>query len=714
MPHVNPRSVGKGQYLTLLGTFLVSSILSGVLLAGLVVPAAGVAGITVKAAPRVFDTLPTEFDILAPSEISTITTADGKVLAKFYAENRVIVAFDQISDNMKNAILAIEDKRFYEHKGIDPEGMARAAVHNLKSEGTQGGSTLTQQYVKNTLLETGLQKGDQDLIESATEQTISRKLREARYALALEQKMSKDDILLGYLNIAPFGTNVYGVEAASQLYFSHSAAELTVAESALLAGVVKSPAAYDPTHNPEEAKERRNTVLGTMLAQKKITQEEYDEAVGLEIEDMLNVSTATSGCAAAGNAAYFCDYVIASLMASEDFGKDEAERKQKLLRGGLTIRTTLNSTMQEYAYEAAIDRVPIDDPSGANTAIVSRDPKTGYILAMAQNTRYGLPSEDDTRATQTSFNVDKAHGGGDGFQGGSALKPFTLLQWFKEGHTAWERVGGHSTQFQAREWNIPCSPGHAGNWTVGEAARREGSFSVLQATELSVNRAFAHMASQVNLCGIFEGMKALGITQPDGSMIEPYPAEIIGAGATPLTMAGAYGAFANEGVLCEPMSVISVTDRDGEISNEFEPSCHQAVDKEAAMKVTAVLRRNGDSAGYSNVRIGRPIIAKTGTTDKNDNLWLVGGTPQVITAAWAGYGHASTTSVAYQTINGVYYGALYGGTFSGPMWAQYMRNAMADYPVESFNEGNLGSPPPPPRPSPEESTDRGDHEDDDD
>lgn len=705
MPKVNPRSVGKGQFLTLVGTFLVASVLAGILLAGLVVPAAGIAGIGMKAAPRVFDTLPTEFEMLAPSEVSTITASDGTVLAKFYAENRVVVPLEDISENLQNAILAIEDKRFYEHKGIDPEGMARAAVHNLNSDATQGGSTLTQQFVKNTLLETGLQKGDQDLIESATEQTIPRKLREARYALALEQKMSKDEILAGYLNLAPFGTNVYGAEAASRLYFSHSAAELSVAEAALLAGIVKSPTAYDPMFNAETAQKRRDTVLGTMLAQKKITQEEFDESIALNVEDMLSVSTPVQGCAGAGNAAYFCDYVVASLMRSEEFGKDEAERKQKLLRGGLTIKTTLDSTMQEYAYDAVVTRIPVDDPSGANSALVARDPRNGHILAMAQNTRYGIPTESDPQATQTSFNVDTAHGGGDGFQGGSALKPFTLLQWFKEGHTAWERVAGRSAQFSRREWNIPCNPGYADDWNVGEATRHDGSFNILQATEYSVNRAFADMATKVNLCGIFDGMQALGIEQPNGDPILPRPSHIIGAHATPLVMAGAYGAFANEGTYCEPMSVLSIADRDGNVINEFEPSCHQAVDRDAAMKVTAVLRRNAESGMYSHTRIGRPAIAKTGTTDYNANLWMVGGTPQVIAAAWSGFAHASTTSMNYQTINGTYYGILYGGTFSGPMWSQFMRNAMADYSVESFNEGNLGSAPPPPRSTSDDSDD---------
>lgn len=687
------RSVGKGQYLKLLATFLLSSMLSGVLLAGLALPVAGVGGIIAKSGPRVFETLPADFDILPPSELSVIQDRNGTPIASMYAEKRIIVALDSISQHLRDAIVSVEDRRFYEHKGIDPDGMMRAALHNLGGSSTQGASTLTQQYVKNTLLESGIQKGDQELIDSATEQTVQRKLREARYALALEQKMTKDEILAGYLNVAPFGPNVYGAEAASQLYFSKSAADLTIGEAALMAGIVKSPNEYDPLTHPEAAQARRDIVLSTMLAEGKITQAEYDETRATNIEDYLHVKDTPQGCAGAASAAYFCDYVREVLLSSDQFGATRLERQQKLLRGGLTLKTSLDLNMQAKAVEAIQASVPTNDPSGVNAVIVSRSPRTGEILAMAQNTNYGVPTESDPSATQNSYAVDTAHGGGAGFPAGSTLKPFTMLEWFKEGRSAWETVGNHPRDFQPNEWNT-CAPEYATEvWPVGDIEGKAGNYNIIQATEYSVNRAYAHMASKVELCGIFDGMKALGITGPDGGRVAPIPSKIIAAEATPLAMAGAYGAFVTSGQLCQPLALTEVLDRNGESLVKFEPQCSQAVDATAAQKVAAVLHRVADSSSYYAANIGRPIIAKTGTSDDNANAWLVGGTPQIITAAWIGYAKSSSKSLNFQTIGGVYYDWVYGGTLAAPMWSRYMSSAMEGMEVEGIPEASLGSPP---------------------
>lgn len=686
------RYVRKGQFVTLLGTFLVASMLSGILLAGLVIPAAGATGILAKAGPRVFETLPADFDVLPPSEVSVIKDVHGTDIAHMYAENRIIVPLDKISQHLRDAIVSIEDRRFYDHKGIDPEGMGRAFINNISGSSTQGASTLTQQYVKNTLLESGIQKGDQDMIDSATEQTVSRKLREARYALALEQKMSKDEILAGYLNVAPFGPNVYGAEAASRLYFSKSAADLDIPQAALLAGIVKSPNEYDPLTNPKEAQKRRNVVLQTMLAEQKITQAEYDKAVATPIADTLKPSNAKQGCAGAGSAAFFCEYVRESLLNSEAFGKTRLERQQKLLRGGLTINTTLDWGQQNKAVKAIQDHIPTNDPSGVNTAVVSRDPRNGYIVAMAQNTNFGVPTESDPSATQVSYGVDKAHGGGNGFPAGSTLKAFTLLEWFKEGHSAWETVGNHGKDFYPEEWNT-CAPEYNSEvWPVGDVGGKAGGFNILTATEFSVNRAFAHMATKLQLCSIFDGMKALGVTSPDGSVIPPIPSNIIAAEATPLTMAGAYGALIQSGKLCEPMAVTSVLDRDGKEIVKFEPQCKQAVDANAADKTAEVLRRNAESGSYYNTRIGRPIIAKTGTSDNNANAWLVGGTPQLITAVWTGYAKNSSKSMNHQEIGGRYYDQVYGGSLAAPLWQEYMAAAVEGMEVEDIKGADLGAP----------------------
>ncbi|WIK64042.1 transglycosylase domain-containing protein [Gleimia hominis] len=690
MPHSNIRSVKKPQLARLLTAFLAVCALAGVLLSGLLVPTLGLAGMVVKSGPEVFDSLPADLKIVPPSEQSTLVASDGTVLASFYTENRIVVPLDKISKHLQQAVISTEDRRFYDHKGIDPEGMARAALNNLGGSGsTQGASTLTQQYVKNSLLEAGLQKGDQDMIDEATEQTIGRKLREARYALDLEKRLSKEEILAGYLNIAPFGPNVYGAEAAAHLYFSKPAAKLDALESALLAGIVKSPNEYNPLRNPDAAQDRRDTVLTSMLAQNKITQEEYDKFVKIPVKKMLKPDYTPQGCAGAGNAAYFCEYVRSELLRSKEFGESQEDRLQKLQRGGLTIKTTLNKDLQAKAFKAVQDRIPINDPSGANTAIVSMDPRNGAIVAMAQNTNFGTPTEQNPGATQNSITADKAHGGGDGFQAGSALKPFTMLEWFREGRSAYERVGGHSIHFSRGEWNIPCAPEMADNWTVQDVDGKPGSFNIIEATEKSVNRAYAHMATQLDMCKIFDGMKDLGISKPDGSRLDPHPSSIIGAPATPLSMARAYSAFANKGKLCKPMSVTEVTDRDGKQVAKFKSSCSQAIPEKNANQVADVLQQTTQSAFYRASDIGRPHIGKTGTTDNNAGLWFVGGTPQLITGAWAGYASQSSASMNGITVNGTYYGTVYGGTFTAPMWKQYMESALEGQEVMNFPEADL-------------------------
>ncbi len=689
------RLVGKSQYLTLLATFLATSMIAGILIAGLAVPTAGAMGMAAKAGPKIFESLPAEFDLPEPSEQSVLLDRNGTEIARFWASNRIIVSLDQISKNLQNAIVAIEDRRFYEHKGIDPEGIARAAVNNLTHHSTQGASTLTQQYVKNMLLEDGIQQGNQELIDSASEQTISRKLREARYAIALEQKMSKDDILSGYLNIAPFGPNVYGAQAASLHYFSKNAADLTVAEAALMAGIVKSPNDFDPMTNPQDSQARRDVVLATMLAQKKITQEEYDEAINTNVEDMLKPDNSSQGCAGAGSAAYFCDYVLQSLYQSDALGANRGERQQALMRGGLTIKTTFDWGLQNKAMASFAEHVPVADPSGVNAVLVTRDPNTGAILAMAQNTNYGIPTEGDPTATQNSYAADTAHGGGAGFQAGSTLKPFTLLQWYAEGHSAWERTGGHSKTFTFEDWNT-CDPDNAhATWTVGDLPGKGGTYTTIGATEYSVNRAFAEMASKVQLCEIFATMKKLGIHNEDGSQITAIPANIISASATPLAMAGAFSAFTTAGQYCEPMAITEILDRSGNQIGTFEPSCSQAVDATAARKVARTLDIVTSSSSYYTSRIGRPIVGKTGTTDNNDNVWFVGGTSQLVTAAWVGHGNASSQSLNNLTIGGVYFDTVYGTDLAAPLWRDYMGPALDGYDVVPIDGTSLGSPPQP-------------------
>ncbi|NCD19468.1 MAG: penicillin-binding protein, partial [Actinobacteria bacterium] len=358
-PRSSSRILRPPQVLAMLLAFLLVSGVGGFLMAGMAVPFVTAAGTVANSTTGLFNELPTELDIDKPSEQSIMLAADGSVLATFYADNRIIVGYEDIAPSMRDAIVAIEDRRFYEHNGVDPEGMARAFVSNTFNNSTEGASTLTQQYVKNIFIERGRVTGDQEIIEEATEQTYGRKLQEARYAIALEEKYSKDEILTGYLNIAQFGASVYGVEAAARAYFSKSASELTVSESALLAGVPQAPGKWDPLRNPENAIARRDQVLSDMLELGFITRAEYNEATALTIEEMLNPQTISSGCGSAGTAAYFCEYVVKELLNNESFGETVDARRALLLRGGLVVETTLDPKHQKAAYDAVASTVPV-------------------------------------------------------------------------------------------------------------------------------------------------------------------------------------------------------------------------------------------------------------------------------------------------------------------------------------------------------------------
>lgn len=685
------RRIQLPQFLAILMAIGLVSVLIGALSAGLALPAVGAAGTTVKAIPETFNELPSEIEVIAPTEESRMLNADGGVMARFFSERRTIVNSDQIAPIMKNAIIAIEDRRFYTHHGIDPDGMVRALFNNLTSGNTQGASTITQQYVKNMLLEQGLQAGDQDLINEATEVTAERKLREARYSIALESKLTKDEILTGYLNLASFGTNLYGVEAASRTYFSKSAADLTPAEAALLAGAVNQPSYYDPLVNPEASIERRNVVLGEMLAEGYISRDEYDEAIATPIEEMLNPTIAVSGCGGAGNAAYFCRYAVEAFLHDETFGADRAERDHLLNTGGLTLRTTLLPAAQGAAFNAVTSRVPVGDGSGLDVALTSTVPQTGAIVAMAQNTNY------DT--VQVSFNADIDHGGGLGFQAGSTFKVFTLVEWFYEGHSAYEVVGGRGNTFPSGSFKCGGQNFWTEQWSPGESNQgKAGAYTVVDATKNSVNQAFGDMATKVDFCQIFERAKAMGITNPEGEAVLAVPGNIIGsAEATPLDLSIAFGTLADDGTRCSPMALVEVEDRDGNVIKSYEPNCWGAIDSQVAQQVTKVLNMANASQPF---QIGRPFAGKSGTTDNNSNLWFVGYTPQLSAAVWAGFSADPQRPGQNLMINGQYFDYLYGGPFLGDTWAQYMVTALEGEPVQNFADVFIGNAPVPVAPAP--------------
>ena len=684
MSHSHSRAVRPAQLLALLLAFLSVSSLMGVVAAGMLVPVAGPTALAAKSVPSLFNELPGDLQTVAPAEESQLLDSSGGVIAHFYDKQRIVVPSTNIADVMKKAIVAIEDKRFYEHNGVDATGIARALVTNLGESGRQGASTITQQYVRNSLAERGYLEGDAEQVSAATEQTTERKLREIKYALALEKTQSKDEILTGYLNIAPFGPITYGVEAASQRYFSKSASELNYLEAALLAGLVQSPVQYDPLTHPEAAQERRDTVLATMLDQGVITQEEYDEGIATTVDSMLHPTVSSEGCSGADSSkAYFCDHVLSQFLEDPTFGATRIERERLLKTQGITIRTTLDSAKQDAAYASLTNAIPVGDASGLNDALVSLDPRTGKVLAMAQNTTYGI----EAGQTMSNYAAD------GNFQVGSTFKVFTLLQWFKEGHSAYETVGSANTFYPNGSFKCDGRSITTEGYQVNDLAGKTGTMNVVRATGQSVNQAFVNMASRVDFCSIFETAYDMGITE-DGEVPAPFPANILGSvSSSPLHMASVFATIANSGQQCKPQSIESVTDRNENVLKEFAADCKEVISPDLANKTAALLTA---SAGqyYTSTRLGdgRPFAAKSGTTDGHANTWLTGFTPSLATSVWVGHGDNSSQEVSGVVINGVYHSEIFGETYVGQnIWAPYMTQALAGTPVEAVSNANIGA-----------------------
>lgn len=706
------RSLSVSQLLAAFVSFLLLCGVGGGILAAMAVPFVATGGTATNAISRIFDDVPTEFDFTEPSEVSTILYADGRPMASFYSENRIVVASENISQFIKDAAVSIEDERFYLHNGIDAQGIIGAAVKIITKTGFAGGSTITQQYVKNLLIEKGRIDNDDEAIAAATEQSIGRKLNEARFAIALEKKMTKDEILTGYLNIAQFGPSQYGVESASLYYYGKHASDVTLEQAAMLAGITQAPGRWDPVSNPEEAKTRRDTVLGAMLKNEYITQEQYDAAVAVSIEDMLDVHAANNGCAAAGVSAYFCEYVVKEVLNSPILGETRDERVQKLYRGGLTIKSTVNPAEQDKAYKAVTGEIPNGDPSGLSMALSAVEPGTGKIVAMVQNTSYGDPTEEHPTNTKVNLNVGENMGGGSGFQPGSTFKIFTLIEWIKSGRSVYERVDSRGSQvFKPEDWIIPCAPSYipAGDYKPGNLeALASGSLPVVDLTRLSVNSGYVRMSSELDICKIVQTAADLGVergtvaneemaeqltakglksTAGQPAPLEPVASQVLGANpVTPLSMANALASIAAEGNRCEVHSFTSIEDSNGNVLGENTPSCRQVLDRESARTATSVLQKVVASNGTGwagQLANGRPAAGKTGTANEDYHAWFTGFTPQLSTAVWVGHKEGNI-SMFNTTVNGVFNEKIFGSQHPTRTFKAFMDAALEGQPIERF------------------------------
>lgn len=693
--------------LSLVLAYIVLCVTGGVVASLLFVPAVFGANTVAKAVIPSLQVEGIDFDVTSLPQQSRMYASDGSLIATFYSQNRVVVPIKDVSEYMQKAIVAREDRRFFEHSGVDVQGVMRAFIQTyvLKRD-MQGGSSLTQQYVKNVLMVQAREDNDPIAEYHAQESTIARKLREMLIAVQMEKMYSKPEILQGYLNIAQFGSNnLYGVETAAQRYFNVHAKDLNLVQSATIAAITKNPAGLDPSipENQEDSENERNIVLKLMLDQGLIEQAEYDEAVNIPLVDTLNIQSVNQGCQSAGNAAFFCSYVTTKILNSEEFGETEADRQKLLNEGGLDIYTTMDVNANNAAMQAANDTIPASDSSGLEVMIAAIKPGTGEVLGFGINRTYDATDAAASDQTKTSMNymVDQVDGGGWGVQVGSTWKPINMVAWMQQGRSINEGLRT-STSYPLSNFSCNNYSFANTNWKVENSGGGTVSPETpLQGLIRSHNTTQASMASQIGLCAIADAAMALGYHNSPSSAMDVYssnsfnaPMTIGSVQASPLTMANVYATLGANGVACTPIAMTRVTDKNGDEIDVPQADCHQAIDPEVAQTTAYALNQGvvtaGGEAATTQLDNGRKTFAKTGTNE-NTYMLTAGFVPNVV-SAFVAVGDAQdplNNTFDNKTINGVYRSEWFGMYIATPAWKQFMNTYLnaINAPIDN-NYGN--------------------------
>jgi len=581
-----------------------------------------------------------------PSEATRIYAINGELIASLFRENRDYVPLNEIPEVVQQAVIAIEDERFHHHRGVDIRGSVRAMWRNfLARELREGGSTITQQLARSVFL--------------TQKRVFSRKLAEIMLAVEIERRLTKEEILERYLNQVYFGQGAYGVEMASRVYFGKHVKSLTLAEGAMLAGVIRAPSIYSPHQNPELAKARQRIVLQRMAQLGYITPKQATEAV----QRPLGVSEGGNAGLIGIRAPYFVSYLLPYLL--DRYGEEV------VYNGGLRVYTTLDIRMQadaEKALRAGLEQAEKERLKVSQGALVAIDPQTGFIRAMIGG--YDFEKSQFNRAWQARR------------QPGSAFKPFiyttaianrmTTTKIIVDEPVSYEIVG---TVEAERIWEPKNYDG-----------KFRGPLTLRTAVEQSINIPAIKTLGELGPQTVIAYAKRMGITTP----LQPHLSLALGTpDVTPLEMASAYGTLANDGIHCEPFAVARVEAPKEEGSGyealyRHKPTCEQAIDAEIAHLVTAMLQRVVSGGTGTEAQIGRPVAGKTGTAQDYTNVYFAGYTPQVATAVWVGFPFG-------QLPMNTYYGdSVFGGTVAAPIWHDFMVQAMQDYPIEGFE-----TPPPP-------------------
>jgi penicillin-binding protein 1A len=630
------------------------------LLAVVVVAGIAFAGITVAALPAIGEIVTAHHSTSSLPELrplaqrSQMFASDGALIGEFKAnENREPISFDQMPIVMRQSILAIEDAGFYNHDGVNIKALMRATLANVSAGGVrQGGSTITQQLVKNALV------GD--------ERNIDRKVAEAMYAMRLEEEMTKDQILERYLNTVYFGSGAYGVEAAAETFFGKSAIDLNLGEAAFLAGLVRAPGTYDPFRNPERSLARRNLVLDSVLAEGWATEVEVEAAklqpIPTEVLAAPDAPPPVDYFVAAARSAFLNDPIY-----DDVFGDTYEERYDLLFRGGLTIETTFNPNLQAAAEDAVLTTIPADKQGQFTASIVALDPRTGAVSAMV-----GGPGFD-----RFQYNIATQQ---PGRQAGSSFKTFVLAAAVESGATGRDLVDG----------TAPCTfkvPGQADYTSRGGGA---GVGTLESMTGRSINCAYLRLGQSVSGAHVVDVARRLGIESPELERSKDNITLAIGeVEVNPLEMASAYGTIANSGWRHDPYLIQRVVGPDGTVIYEHETGPGELVmDAGVAATITDILRspiENGTASRNGRVE-GHTVAGKTGTNDRYTDAWFVGYTPSLSVSVWMG---SPLLQEPMRGFPGV--GNVTGGSHPTQMWNKVMTAALAGQADQGLPE-----PPPPP------------------
>jgi membrane peptidoglycan carboxypeptidase len=650
------------------------SALAGLLAAVMVAPAVAVGGITTNNTVGIFDSLPDYMEIGQQFEANEILAknADGSDfhIATLYDQNRQSVPLDQMSDYVKEAAVSGEDRRYYQHGGIDVPSVARAALGQVAGTSSSGASTITMQLVRQIRFqeaanETGVtdKKRAEDM-QAAVNPDLGRKVQEMKLAIGLEKKYSKQQILAAYLNIVGMGGNTYGVEAAAEQYFSTTAAQLTIAQAASIMAIVQNPNSRN-LGNPKNFaanEQRRNVILGFMLDGGYITKAQEQEALATPVDaKYIKPSTPKQGCLyATPGYQFICDLVDTSVKNGEvkSIGATKDEARQNWKQGGYKVYTSIQPAMQDAGNAIVKKYAPATEQRfalGAAQATVQVG--TGRILMEAQNKDYSnLPTDPNLTDYQrsllptTALNLaeDEAHGGGGGYQPGSTFKPYTLLSYLAAGHGLNDVFNASVTTFQQSKYAATCNGGNGGPpyKVTNDEAGEVGPMTVTQGTARSVNTVFMQMGQKVDQCDTMAMAESIGVHNSAGAEADPLktlPSCVIGACQTiaPITQAAAYAAIANGGVFCKPVIVDSIQNANGDTLPGQDASCQQSslltpdIAHTATYAMQQVFVGNG-TAIAANPKDGTPYMGKTGTTDYSHQTWTVGSSTKASTALWVG------------------------------------------------------------------------------